>query len=494
LRQVLLNLINNAVKFTAHGSISVRASAEEDHVVVMVQDTGLGIPPADQDAIFDEFRQSQRSTARGHGGIGLGLAISKRLIELHQGTIGVYSSGEEGSGSTFYVRLPVAPSTHTDQPIPRQDRQQVILLSRDGAGNGQLDAHLAHNEIQTTALIFDQGGQWLERVIAMTPAAIVLDADLASQAGWTVVKALKEQPATAEIPVLFYALSEEKDRGSLLKVDYVSKDAAASQLTRALARHGLLSTAKSADPTILIVDDEPGLLEAYTSIVRMHLPHCRVRCAQDGAEALQIVCQTQPDLILLDLMMPTMDGFEVMEAIRHGETTRHIPIIVLTGQVLTENDLARLNQGSAAILGKGLFSAQETLSQIDAVLARNKCVSSETQWLVRRAMAYVHDHYAEPISGADIATYVSVSQAHLIRCFNRELGITPVTYLNRWRIKQACAQLEASSDTVTEIAHASGFSSQSYFSRVFKDEMGTSPSAYRRALQQGSGAPMMWPE
>jgi len=327
-------------------------------------------------------------------------------------------------------------------------------------------------------------------VVDGQPTAIVVDAALASEQGWNILKTLKEHPSTRDVPVRFYALTQDEDRGALLELDYVAKDAALSQLAQALRRLGLADQAGGSGPTVLIVDDEPGLLEVYSAIVETHLPYCRVQWALDGAQALASIQNGAPDVVLLDLMMPTMDGFEVLEALRQGERTRSIPVIVLTGQTLTTADIHRLNQGVAAILSKGMYSAEETAAQIEAALKRTKTLGSEPQQLVRRAMAYVHTAYAEPISCAEIAQHLSVSQDHLIRCFNRETGVTPVTYLNRWRIKQARTLLETSSRSVTEVALATGFSSPAYFSRVFKAEMGLPPSAYRRAFQHGERAPI----
>ena len=145
----------------------------------------------------------------------------------------------------------------------------------------------------------------------------------------------------------------------------------------------------------------------------------------------------QIDLVLLDLMMPELDGFGVLEAMRENEATREIPVIVLTGQVLTERDMARLNRGVATVLSKGLFSLEETLAHVDTALERNRKLSGEAQRLVRQAMAYIHEHYAEPVSRTDLAQHVALSEDYLTACFRKELGVTPIAYLNRYRVNQA---------------------------------------------------------
>ena len=202
--------------------------------------------------------------------------------------------------------------------------------------------------------------------------------------------------------------------------------------------------------------------------------------AHDGREALEIIRQELPSLILLDLMMPELDGFGVLEAMRTDESIRNIPVVVLTGQVLTEEDMARLNQGVAAVLQKGIFSIQETIVHVESALARTSRLGSEMQRIVRKAVAYIHKHYAEPFSRQDMARQMGLSERYLTSCFHKEMGITPVEYLNRYRLKEARAMLGTGAN-VTETALAVGFSSVSYFTRLFEKEVGVSPGAYRHA-------------
>jgi AraC-like DNA-binding protein len=185
-------------------------------------------------------------------------------------------------------------------------------------------------------------------------------------------------------------------------------------------------------------------------------------------------------------MMPEMDGFSVLEAMRSDQRSQDIPVIVLTGQTLTLEDMAQLGRGVTSVLKKGLFSEKETLSHIDAALTRSATLGSEAQRVVRKAMVYLHEHYMEPISLEDTARYVNMSKEYLARCFRQEMGITLVTYLNRYRVNQAKALLEEGERTLTEIALETGFSSSAYFSRVFRQEVGQSPSDYKRPVKQSS--------
>jgi YesN/AraC family two-component response regulator len=207
----------------------------------------------------------------------------------------------------------------------------------------------------------------------------------------------------------------------------------------------------------------------------------RVLKARDGREALEIIGRERPDLVLLDLVMPELDGFGVLEAMQREEAIRSIPVIVLTSQLLTETDMARLNRSVAAVLGKGLFSVEETLAHVEATLARRRNLGNETQYLVRKAMAYVHEHYTDSISRVDVARHVGVNADYLTRCFHKETGVTLVTYLNRYRINQAKTLLAAREKSVSEVAMAVGFSDSNYFSQVFRRETGMSPNEYKRS-------------
>jgi AraC-like DNA-binding protein len=482
LRQVALNLISNAVKFTPQGRVTLTVQADAEHVTVSVSDTGLGIPPEDQQSIFDEFRQSERTTSRGYGGLGLGLAISKHLIELHGGAIGVRSSGVEGEGATFYFSLPAMPEqTVPAEPAAWPLTQVALVLANQVETGEQVSTYLREQGFEVVTKIVEAQADWLAQIRQVAPAAVLLDQRLAAERAWEIVRGLKNDPATQDVPVLFFALTPEGHTGSALELDYRPKPLGAEQLARVLK----FPVDKSQQPkTILIVDDDPYCVDLHTRLVKQQAPGSQVLQAFNGREALAILEHCRPDLILLDLMMPELDGFGVLEALQAHAATRDIPVIVLTAQVLNEADMARLNQGVVSVLEKGILSAEETLAHVATALARVSRLGSTAQRLVRRAMAYLHQHYAEPITREQVAQYVSASEGYLANCFHQELGISPMTYLNRYRIMQARTLLEAGELNVTEVALSVGFSDSAYFSRVFVREVGVPPGAFRRGQRK----------
>ncbi len=481
LRQVALNLITNAVKFTTSGGVRLWLEAGPDSVTVRVQDTGLGIPPAEQGAIFDDFRQSARSVARGYGGLGLGLAISKRLVELHGGTLALHSTGDDGSGSTFSFTLPTLPP-----PLAQARRrahgpsaeQRVAVLTNRPNSSEHLRQHLHGRGFPVQTVLMARDTDWRAQLDEGCPDTIILDVSTDVALSWEALQEIKGRQTLVGIPILLFSSSQRE--GSVLELDYLTKPIELADLTRALDHHWLMADTAQPTHTILVVDDEPHTLEMHARIVQAHSSANRVLKARDGKEALALLHREIVDLLLLDLQMPEMDGFAVLEAMREMESTRQIPVIVVTGKVLTEADMARLNQGVAAVLGKGLFSIEETIAHISAALEHKRRLSGEAQRLVRSAMAYLHANFTEAISRRDIAQHVGITEDHLTFCFRQELGTTPIEYLQRYRINQAKRLLKEGPQPITRIALDVGFSDSGYFSRIFRRETGMSPEQFRR--------------
>lgn len=459
LTQLLFNLVSNAVKFTPEGEVALEIEVEAQGVILKISDTGLGIPADEQALIFGEFQQSSRTAGQGFGGIGLGLAISKRLVELHQGEITVSSPGPSGRGTQFDIYLPLGSGLPALRP---GSDERVVLLVEQTAGSGY--QQLLHLGLAVAEVVVDEAGLWVERMRQIRPQTAVLELALALERGEEIAQQLSVEEGVAEMELVVY----DHTHSRWLTLDYVGQTAAAGG-SNGKAYH------------ILLVDDEPRFLQLHTHFIQQRYPHYEVEGVNSGRVALDMVRQKLPDLLVLDLMMPEMDGFAVLEALQQDPQWRHLPVLVLTAQRLTLADMKRLNRGAVAVLEKGVFSTEETLNHIGAVLAQENRPGAETRRLVRQAMAYIHEHFAEPITRETVADQLGISKGHLSRCFQQELGLSPVTYLNRYRLAQAKKLLEEGGETITQIALAVGFSDSGYFSRLFRREVGVSPQMYQRS-------------
>ena len=484
LRQVVLNLISNAIKFTEEGEINLSLTEKGDKVVITVEDTGIGIPPEEQCEVFDAFRRSERSISVGLPGLGLGLTICKMIIEMHEGKIGLRSTGIEGQGSSFFVELPVMklPTIKSElKDAPRQEHKRssiLILTSRPGA-NTALFGTLRKRGIKIYEEVMGESEIWQSKLTSVSPDIIVLDVTVQSDLTWRTLNAIKENELTHGTPILLYASTEENE--SLLRLDYLTKPFEVEDLTQALDQHWAAVNNETETRTILVVDDDPNTLNLYARIVKSQSATNRILLANNGLRALEIIRKESVDLVLLDLQMPKLDGFAVLEAMREDSRTREIPVIVVTGLILSQEDIKRLNEGVAVILQKGLFSLDETVDHIETTLNQKNKLSHETQYLIRQAMAYIHEHYYEPISREDLAQHVNISKDYLTYCFHQELKTTPIRYIQRYRVNLAKSLLKETDKTITEIALAVGFSDSGYFSRIFHRELGLSPDQYRRA-------------
>jgi len=481
LQQVTLNLVTNAVKFTASGFVALSLTEEAGKATVSVQDTGLGLPLEEQPLIFDEFQRTERSISRGYGGIGLGLAICKRLVSMHGGQIGVRSSGVEGEGSEFYFVLPVVlPPAVALQDVSEAHAGnfEVMVLSARKADN-QLCQHLEQRGFSVREFTITESAAWSAELLGGAYEAVVLDVAQGAAEGWQAINLLRANPATRGIPALFYAAGDQS--GAVLELNYLTKPIDLADLTRTLDQYSLTAEAMDAARTVLVVDDDPRTLDLHARIIQTQAPAYQILRARSGREALEMLEQNRIDLVLLDLTMPELDGFGVLRAMREDRRTRDIPVIVITGQVLTEAEMAHLNQGVATVMSKGMFTPDETLAHLDAALERRRRLSDQAQVLVRKAMAYIHRQYVNPLTRDDLARYVGMNDDYLTYCFRQELGVTPIDYLNRYRVLQAQRLLLNTDKSITEIAFEVGFSSNSYFSRIFRRQVGQSPDEYRRS-------------
>ncbi|GAB4496945.1 MAG: substrate-binding domain-containing protein [Anaerolineales bacterium] len=484
LRQVALNLVNNAVKFTTLGEVSLTVQTKRGQVIVSVRDTGLGVPLAEQARIFEEFHRSERSVSGGYSGLGLGLAICKTLVEMHGGKIHLYSTGVEGEGATFSFTLPEAhPESvvqpDADPPVLAQADKNLLLLFEVPERHRALVQRLQQQGIHLRQFNMNQIAEWQSHLILNPPDAVILAIENQSALAWQTMKCIKEIHAVQDIPVMFYSTSEAGD--ALLNLNYITKPIAPEALIRVLDQYWALAAPAQSARTFLVVDDDVNTLEMHARIVRLQSASNRVLVAHNGREALNLLLQEKVDLVMLDLQMPEMDGFAVLEEMHSAAWTRDIPVIVVTGKELSESEMARLDEGVAVVLQKGLFDADETAAHIGAALERKRRLSVDAQRLVRQALLFIQAHYSEPITRGDIARHISIAEDYLTFCFRRELNTTPIKYLQRYRVHQAKILLKDTASSITEIALAVGFTDSGYFSRVFHRETGFSPEGYRAA-------------
>ena len=410
-RQALLNLLSNASKFTDHGRIELRVARSQESgetdaahdagamncaptvsdpvgaqfiapefiapaggegISFAVADTGIGMTPEQLGRLFEAFSQADSSTTRRFGGTGLGLAITRHFCRLMGGDVTVES--EYGVGSTFTISLPAdvasvgasraAPvdSPLTPHPSPLDTGPVVLVIDDDPAARELMQRFLRGEGMRIVAAASGEEGLRLAR--ELKPAAITLDVMMPGMDGWAVLSALKADPDLAEIPVTMLTIVEDRGLGYALgAADYLTKPIDRARLLAALRRHCRDREACTA----LIVEDDPATREA----VRRALEHdgWTVTEAENGQAALQQLAAGLPGVILLDLMMPVMDGFELVAELRTHPDWRAIPVVVMTAKELTDEDRTRLNGSVQAIVQKAGNSRDTFLAEVRDLLA-----------------------------------------------------------------------------------------------------------------------------
>jgi len=230
---------------------------------------------------------------------------------------------------------------------------------------------------------------------------------------------------------------------------------------------------------VLIVDDDPQARELYAQLAARALPGCSVHTAENGAVALKRLAEETPALVILDLMMPDVDGFAVLEEMRARPATRRVPVVVMSGRTLSFEDVRRLDHMYVTFQSKDLLSDDETAAAFHRALAGVDALPPQTSLVVKHTIAYLQQNYHHAISRQELAAAVGVSKDYLSHIFRQELGLSPWEYLTRYRIQQAKALLRRTHESVTAIALQVGFDDLSYFNRVFRKHVGCSPSVYR---------------
>jgi signal transduction histidine kinase/CheY-like chemotaxis protein len=380
LRQTLFNLISNAAKFTHDGAVTLhvnRATQDgQDWLTLAVSDTGIGIAEDKIERVFEEFAQADSSTTRDYGGTGLGLAISRRFCNLLGGDLDVHS--EVGEGSTFTIRIP-AVLPEVKQPVfvdaaSASDAVGAQLLKQVGSASTILviDDDPEAREIIERFLVkdgfsvvtADSGEQGLRIARECRPAAITLDVMMPGMDGWSFLSVLKADPELRKIPVIMLTMIDDRTRGySLGAVDYLTKPVDRELLHKALNRYHCAEGACQ----VLLVDDEAENRELLAHMLEK--AGWSVSEAGNGQEALDMMPTISPQLILLDLMMPVMDGFGFLAAMRAHPEWEHIPVIVITAKDLTAEDHSRLAGNVEEVFEKNSCTREQLLKNVRAAVA-----------------------------------------------------------------------------------------------------------------------------
>ncbi|MCC7263191.1 MAG: PAS domain S-box protein [Candidatus Latescibacteria bacterium] len=368
LKQVLYNLLSNAIKFTPEGGqVEAGAKREGDTAVrLWVRDSGIGIKPEDHERIFEAFEQVDSSYARQQQGTGLGLALTKKLVELHQGRIWVESEGD-GKGSTFLVVLPIISQKKEEVGgISGEGNGPLVLVVEDDSQARELlTTHLTAAGYRVATAV--DGVQGVEQARRLQPAAIALDILLPRKDGWQVLAELKEDPQTRKIPVVIVTITEDKQRGLALgAVDFLTKPLNAEVFIQTLERVTLGRPLSS----VLVIDDALPTIELLSQVLRGK--GLEVFSASGGQEGISLALAHQPDCIILDLMMPQVNGFEVVQQLRARPETRQIPILVYTAKALSVEERQQLSTQVQATLSKadldpeGMVRAIRELVEVSA--------------------------------------------------------------------------------------------------------------------------------
>jgi signal transduction histidine kinase/DNA-binding response OmpR family regulator len=382
-RQCLFNLLSNASKFTNNGEVKLtidlsisktKTGETQKSVHFIVQDTGIGMKAEHCQKLFQAFSQADSSTTRKYGGTGLGLAITQNFINMMGGEVTVES--EFGVGSTFTLKLPQIvyqaisksdefdESTATVSSILFNPLQTKTVLVIDDNHHDRTFLHRYLSGEGYHVVMAVNGKQGLQMAKEIVPDMITLDVMMPEMDGWETLVALKNDPFLANIPVIMSSIIEDRHLAQTLgAVDYLAKPVDKQRLLNIVDKH----ITKSARGSILVIEDDPDTLEKTCDLlVQAGWP---VHAAENGSEAIEIIERSPPVLILLDLMMPEMDGFEVIKKLRFHPQWQLIPIIVITSVELSTSEYAQLSKQVQNIFHKGKYELQDLLNEVNEVVS-----------------------------------------------------------------------------------------------------------------------------
>ncbi|MFY8215447.1 MAG: response regulator, partial [Chthoniobacterales bacterium] len=367
-RQTLFNLLSNASKFTENGTITLairryHTAPGVDRIQMRVSDTGIGMTPEQLGKLFQAFTQADASTTRKYGGTGLGLLISRKFCQIMGGDISVESVA--GQGTTFTVDLPSTVEETSEAPPPSNVpsvARRVLVIDDDPDAADLMQRKLEKSGFEV--ILAASGAAGLELATTEQPDAITLDVMMPGMDGWSVLTALKSNPKTAWIPVIMVTMLHDRQMGFALGADdFITKPVETAKLRHILSRHIRVDGAQ-----ILVVEDDSSNREM---LVRMLSKEgFSVIEADNGARALEHLAVAKPSLILLDLMMPVMDGFEFLKIIRGNPELSAIPVIIVTARDLSDADRARLNGSVHEVIQKGAMDRERLLSEVAIMISQ----------------------------------------------------------------------------------------------------------------------------
>jgi signal transduction histidine kinase/DNA-binding response OmpR family regulator len=383
-KQILYNLLSNAVKFTPKdGRISIECAQNGDFVTISVTDTGIGIRAEDLAIIFEEFRQVEGDKNSTQEGTGLGLAITKRLVEQQGGRISLAS--ELGKGSQFTFTLPSGARTKTldshaaGATVPKRApagevRKPLVLVVDDEVPARELLASYLDSEYRTVSA--ESGNEAVKKAQQLRPDAITLDVMMPGSSGFETMMALKKNLETANIPIIIVSIVDQKQVGFALgAADYLIKPIRKTVLLDTIRKH--VPYQEDDDAAILLVDDDSKTLALLEETLRA--AGYETQSVRSGARALEVLSSKLISAVLLDLLMPGMDGFEVIRHVRQEATLRDLPILVMTGKSLTAEESALLGHETQALLQKNGSWQQQLIAEVGRVIAGRKLAKSVGQ-------------------------------------------------------------------------------------------------------------------
>lgn len=376
-KQILYNLLSNAIKFTPqNGGITIDASIVNDQLQISVSDTGIGMKPEDQNKVFREFWQADSSFARKYEGTGLGLALSKKIIELHNGNI--WFTSEYGRGSTFYFSLPLKASYKA--PVPKESEPEpssvtgekatsdkgmntVLVVEDDRMAANLLTVYLTKEGYNV--VVAADGEDAIRKAKKFHPFLITLDIMIPKVDGWDVLSMLKNSPDTADIPVIIVSVIDNKELGySLGAAEYLIKPIDREKLINTV--NTCISLEKQGKPMrILVIDDDVKVVKYMSTLLEK--AGFEVFKAYSGNAGINLAINNNPDLIILDLMMPNVSGFDVVEKLRIHPAAKKIPIIICSAKDITQEEKNKLNGDILTIIQKGNHTKEDLLAAVKKI-------------------------------------------------------------------------------------------------------------------------------